>query len=201
MSNLDAATDMTNGGVYTDEMQAEMERLAVVVKEAVDFTRAPDAATRKIDQNIHAVWNVDLPTVGEVRHLQIPADPSLDAVTCEAVVYAPESAGDGLIFFVHGGGWALCNLETHERFMRVLCNESGKTVVGVHYRLAPENPYPAALNDVVSAFRAVLSSRAALGLPGGPVVIAGDSAGGNLAMAAMPRATGRGASPLWRARS
>jgi len=69
--------------------------------------------------------------------------------------------------------------------MRLLAKEAGKTVVGVHYRLAPEHPFPAALTDVVSAFRTVLSSRDTLGLPGGPVVIAGDSAGGNLAVATM----------------
>lgn len=75
------------------------------------------------------------------------------------------------------------NLETHERFMRVLCNEARTTVLGVHYRLAPEHPYPAGLNDVVSAFRRVSALRAAMDLPQGPIVVAGDSAGANLALA------------------
>ena len=172
-------------GDFTPEMQAELDRLSTILTEAVDFSRPPDDDARKLDEANNAVWNVDLPEVANVRHFRIDPDPSLDAAACDAVVYEPENAGDGLIFFVHGGGWAFMNLATHERFMRVLANEAGKTVVGVHYRLAPENPYPAGLHDVVSALRTVLSSRAALGLPAGAVVIAGDSAGGNLAMATM----------------
>ena len=185
MTNFHDADYTTAIGEYTDEMRAEMSRLERVITEPVDFSLPPNDATRQVDQRIHAVWNIDLPEVASIRHLRIPGDQSLGAASCEAVVYTPAKAGDGVIFFVHGGGWALCNLATHERFMRVLCNDARKTLIGVHYRLAPENPYPAALRDVVSAFRTVLSSRDKLGLPDGPVVIAGDSAGGNLALATM----------------
>jgi acetyl esterase len=166
-------------------MQVELDRLSTILMEAVDFSRPPDDAARRLDAAKNAVWNIDLPEVAQVRHFQIEPDPMVDAAACDAVVYKPKDAGDGIIFFVHGGGWAFMNLATHERFMRVLANEAGQTVVGVHYRLAPENPYPAGLHDVVSAFRTVLASRDTLGLPMGPVVIAGDSAGGNLAMATM----------------
>jgi acetyl esterase len=172
-------------GNYSPEMRAELKRLERLITNVVDFTRAPDAATRKLDADNNSVWNIVLPQVASVRRLTIPADDSLGATACDAVVYEPDKAGDGVIFFVHGGGWAFMNLETHERFMRVLCNEARTTVIGVHYRLAPENPYPAGLKDVVSALRKVLLSRAELGLPNGPVVIAGDSAGGNLALSAM----------------
>lgn len=172
-------------GRLTVEMQAELDRLSTFPGEVVDCSRPPDDAARRLDEANNAVWNVDLPEVAKVRHFRIDPDESLGAVACEAVAYEPADAGDGIIFYIHGGGWAFMNLATHERFMRVLANEAGKTVVGVHYRLAPEHPYPAALTDVVSAFRTVLSSRDTLGLPGGPVVIAGDSAGGNLAVATM----------------
>jgi len=177
----------TETGRYTAEMQVEVERLGRLITKVVDITRAPDAASRKLDtDNCDMVWNIDMPEVATVRHLTIPADESIDAAACEAVVYEPvQAGGDGLIFYVHGGGWAYMDLKTHERLMRVLCNEARTTVIGVHYRLAPENPFPAGLRDVVSAFRKVLSSQAELGLPDGPVVIAGDSAGGNLAMALM----------------
>ena len=172
-------------GQYTAEMQALMNRLAAVPTEPVDFTQPPTAESRKLDEANNAIWNVDLPDVARVRHFTIEPHSSLDAVACNAVVYEPVGATDGLIFYVHGGGWAYMNLATHDRFMRVLCNMAGKTVVGVHYRLAPEAPFPAGLTDVVSAYRSIISSRRDLGLPDGPVVIAGDSAGGNLAMATM----------------
>ena len=178
-------TQTQASGGYTPEMQAEVDRLAQVVTVAVDFSRAPDDEARKIDQSIRAVWNVDQPDVASVRYLEIPVHGSLDAVACQAVVYTPAEAGDGVIFFVHGGGWTFGSLGSHERLMRVLCNAARQTVIGVHYRLAPQNPYPAALNDVVSALRAVTSSPGAFGLPEGPVVIGGDSAGANLCLAAM----------------
>ena len=177
----------TETGTYTAEMQVEVERLGRLITKTVDLTRPPDAASRKLDtDNCNTVWNIDLPEVASVRRLTISADDSIDAVACDAVVYEPiQGGGEGLIFYVHGGGWAYMDLKTHERLMRVLCNEARMTLIGVHYRLAPENPFPAGLKDVVSAFRKVLSSRAELGLPEGPVIIAGDSAGGNLAMATM----------------
>ncbi len=181
-------TPTMESGMYTAEMQAEMERLGrlLTLDDVVDLTRVPDAASRKLDtDNCNKLWNIDLPEVASVRHFKIAAHDSIDAAACEAVVYEPAQAGVGLIFYVHGGGWSYMNLETHERFMRLLCNEARTTVIGVHYRLAPENPFPAGLKDVVSAFRKVLSSRAELGLPDGPVVIGGDSAGCNLAMALM----------------
>jgi acetyl esterase len=174
------------GSVYSAEMQAELDRLERLITKTVDLTQPWDAAARKLDtDNCNRVWNIDMPDVAEVRHFTIPADPSIDAADCEAVVYRPDQAGEGLIFYVHGGGWTFMDLTTHERLMRVLCNEARTTVIGVHYRLAPENPFPAGLKDVVSAFRRVLSSRTQLGLPEGPVIIAGDSAGGNLALATM----------------
>lgn len=180
-----AKINIGGGAVYTAEMQAELDRIDALGPVKVDFSRPPDAAMRKIDADLNALWNIDLPMVASVRRLGLSGDKAIGAADCEAIVYQPADAGEGIIFFVHGGGWAFMDLDTHERFMRQLCIEARTTLIGVHYRLAPENPYPAALKDVVSAFREVLAHRVDLGLPEGPVVIAGDSAGGNLALAAM----------------
>lgn len=169
----------------TIEMQAELDRIDALGPEKVDFSRPPNAAMRKVDADLNALWNIDLPMVASVRRRNLPGDKAIGAADCKAIIYEPADAGDGVIFFVHGGGWAFMDLDTHERFMRQLCIDARTTLVGVHYRLAPENPYPAALKDVVSAFREVLLHRADHGLPDGPVIIAGDSAGGNLALAAM----------------
>jgi len=185
MAYFDHADHPTAHGTRTAEMEAELERLDRTVTEAIDYDRTPDDTAREVFERINAVWNLDMPEVESVLHIRLSPDSSLSAAACDAVIYTPETPSRGIIFFIHGGGWAFCNLRTHERFMRVLCNETGKTLVGVHYRLAPEHPYPAALNDVVSAFRTMLASRDSLGLPEGPVIVAGDSAGGNLALALM----------------
>ncbi len=173
-------------GIYTPEMQAELARMATLITEEVDFSRPPDAAMRALDESNNAIWNIDLPVVASVRHVRVDADETLGACACDAIIYTPENAGPGVIFYIHGGGWALMSLATHDRLMRDLSIEARMTLIGIHYRLAPENPYPAGLLDVISAFRRVLSHRTELGLPpNGPVIIAGDSAGANLAMAMM----------------
>lgn len=135
---------------------------------------------RALEERLNARWNVDLPQLEEVRPLTIPGQKALQAEDVEAVLLRPANASRGVVLFVHGGGWAFCSLRTHDRFMRLLAVESRTTVLGIHYRLAPENPFPAGLNDIVSAYRTIIAAPARFSLDSGPVVLAGDSAGGNL---------------------
>jgi len=88
-----------------------------------------------------------------------------------------------LLLFIHGGGWVLGDLDTHEPFCIELAIELGLPVVAVDYRLAPEHPFPAAFDDVVAAARWVASGPAELGRKATGLFLAGDSAGGNLAAA------------------
>jgi acetyl esterase len=81
----------------------------------------------------------------------------------------------GTIVFLHGGGWVVGSIATHEHVGRILANASGARVVLVDYRLAPEHPFPAALQDAETAFAWARDTY------GAPLVVAGDSAGGNLA--------------------
>src|SRR5262245_3036862 len=69
-------------------------------------------------------------------------------------IYTPAGAGPhpALVYF-HGGGWVLCNLDTHDGTCRSLCNQAGCVVVSVDYRLAPENKFPAAAEDCYAATR------------------------------------------------
>lgn len=92
----------------------------------------------------------------------------------------PVEAPDGVIVFFHGGGWVVGALEDYETYTRTLAERSGFAVLAVDYRLAPEAPFPAGLEDCEDSLRAVLSGQVE-GCPPGPVVVMGDSAGGNLA--------------------
>ncbi|MGH3495089.1 MAG: alpha/beta hydrolase [Sciscionella sp.] len=85
------------------------------------------------------------------------------------------------LVFYHGGGWVIGDLETHDLACRQLCNELGATVLAVDYRLAPENPFPAGLDDTVAATRWALSHVDELGGDPARLAIGGDSAGGNFA--------------------
>lgn len=82
------------------------------------------------------------------------------------------------VLYLHGGGFALCSPRTHRAVTRRLAKLANATVVVPDYRLAPEHPYPAALDDAVAVYRAILERS-----DGRRIVIAGDSAGGNLALA------------------
>jgi acetyl esterase/lipase len=85
------------------------------------------------------------------------------------------------IVFCHGGGFVFCDIESHDGFCRALARGTQAVVISVDYRLAPENPAPAAALDAFSAFAWAVEHAAALGIDPTRIAIAGDSAGGNLA--------------------
>jgi acetyl esterase len=85
-----------------------------------------------------------------------------------------------VIMYLHGGGWVVGTLDSHDAVCRQLALGSGCTVVSVDYRLAPEHPFPAAVIDVIAAFRWLRDHPQPEDLPG-VVAVMGDSAGGNLA--------------------
>lgn len=97
----------------------------------------------------------------------------------------------GTILYLHGGGWCFGSVETHDATLRDLGRETGCAVVAVDYRLAPEHPYPAGLDDCAAAW-AWLRARIADGRFAAPVAFAGDSAGANLALALALREQARG---------
>ncbi|MGN6057876.1 MAG: alpha/beta hydrolase [Sphingomicrobium sp.] len=85
-----------------------------------------------------------------------------------------------LLVFIHGGGWVIGDIETHEPFCIDLAIELDLPIVAVDYRLAPENPFPAALEDSLAAVRWIASGAEELGRTPTSLFLAGDSAGGNL---------------------
>lgn len=96
-------------------------------------------------------------------------------------IYHPIGEGPfPILLFIHGGGWCVGSLNTHDALARALAHDSASIVVSVEYHLAPEHKYPAALEDVQVAYEWVLANKQTLN-SNGKVALAGDSAGGNLA--------------------
>ncbi len=96
--------------------------------------------------------------------------------------YRPASgeAADLLVFY-HGGGWVIGDLDSYDALCRLTCRDAGIHVLSVDYRLAPEHPAPAAVEDAYAAFRWAVEHADELGAIPGKVAVGGDSAGGNLA--------------------
>jgi acetyl esterase len=122
------------------------------------------------------------PSVKAVREIELPGS----AGPIRARIYTPHDAPDGPLpgmAFFHGGGWVAGGLDTHDGVCRRLANASGGRVVAVDYRLAPEHPFPAALDDALAATRALADGAEALGIDPARLGVAGDSAGAGLAAA------------------
>ncbi|WP_024443266.1 alpha/beta hydrolase [Mycobacterium sp. UM_WGJ] len=107
--------------------------------------------------------------------------------------YRPVGGGDKpLLVFYHGGGFVIGDLDSHDAICRLTCRDGDIAVLSVDYRLAPEHPAPAALDDALAAFRWAHDHAAELGGIAGRVAVGGDSAGGNLAAAVALRARDEG---------
>lgn len=101
----------------------------------------------------------------------------------DARLYMPNKDPAGILLFLHGGGWVVGNLTVYDVSVRGIAAASQCAVIAVEYRLAPEHPFPAGLDDCYAALEWVAQNRDELGLADKPLIVAGDSAGGNLAAA------------------
>ncbi|WP_418321168.1 alpha/beta hydrolase [Piscinibacter sakaiensis] len=120
-----------------------------------------------------------LPRVGELR---IPA---ADGHQMPARLYAPSrSPGLPVLLYLHGGGFTIGDLETHDSLCRQLALRSGAAVIALDYRLAPEHPFPTAVDDGWAAMRWLAEHAGELDLDGARLAVGGDSAGGTLAAVA-----------------
>ena len=169
-------------------MQIHPEMAAVLeqFKDAppMDFVATPVPEIRKL-MNHMAFPPADLP-MHEVRELSIPGG---DAQPLKLRLYRPSTAQVApVMVYFHGGGWCIGTLETHDNLCRHLARITGMNLVSVDYRLAPEHIFPAALDDAYAATRWVAQHAAELHCDASQLMVAGDSAGGNLAIATSLRA-------------
>jgi acetyl esterase len=172
-------------GLLSPEMAALLARVAAEDGPLPDPTTLPPTEGRVQSERANRRWNLDLPAMQSAHDIWIEPDATLGSARLRIRVFIPHAAKPGAVFFVHGGGFAFCSPESHERCARVLAIETNMAVLVPDYRLAPEHPYPAALTDVVASLRQLQSSPSIFGVGAGPIVIGGDSAGANLALAAI----------------
>lgn len=154
---------------------AESQRLYGA--ETFDLQDLP--AAREAYARERRFWNSDGPTLAEVRDFSIPGP--YGAVPLR--LYRPSTAGLlPALVYLHGGGYVLGNLDTHDRIMRLFAVQSGAAVVGVDYRLAPEHKFPVQLEEIAAAFGWLASEGRSAGIDAARLALGGDSAGAHLSL-------------------
>src|SRR5215216_5352696 len=144
-------------------------------------TLSPPEA-REYYLNARVVMNPEPPALESNKPLSIPAPHG----AIPARIYTPKTLrkNNGLapcLVFFHGGGWVIGDLDTHEVACQKLAHEGEMIVISVDYRLAPENKFPAAIDDAIAATRWISDNAVQLNVDAKQISVGGDSAGGNLA--------------------
>lgn len=151
---------------------------------------------REIAELTRAPWVRGGPVIADTRN--VIAETSAGPVRLRIYDPAPGHSKPTFVF-MHGGGWSLFSVDTHDRVMREFAHRGGMAVIGVDYALSPEARYPTALNQVVAVVHWLHEQGRALGLDGHRIAIGGDSAGGNLSMGAALRLRDAGQGDLVKA--
>ena len=158
-------------------------------------TPVPIAETRAAHDRGTAELSGPGEPVAEVRELELEGPGGPLSVRLFRPL-APAAGPLPLVAYLHGGGWAVGSLDGFDPLCRALANASGTLVAAVAYRLAPEHPFPAGLDDARAAVRWLAAHARELGADPARLAIAGDSAGGNLAAVTARRLRDEGDSPL-----
>ncbi len=132
-----------------------------------------------------------MPPVADVAHRVLPVGPP-EGVLVRTYTPLTGSGPRPVIVYYHGGGWVIADLDTYEPSAMALAAQTGAVVVSVAYRLAPENKFPAQHEDAFAAYRWVVENAAQIGGDPARIATAGESAGGNLAVAVALMAKERG---------
>jgi acetyl esterase len=159
------------------EVGALLDELIAAGRPSSRTLPLPDGR-RNFDEMIDPL--TDHPEVGAVEDRAIP----VGGRDVPVRIYRPaEPARAGVAVFFHGGGWVFGDLDSHDGVCRSLTRNSGITTVAVHYRRAPEHPFPAAVDDAVGVVRWLAAHGGEIGVDARPLAVVGDSSGANLSAA------------------
>lgn len=147
------------------------------------------AARRAVAERVREKWRSGGPEMAETREMEVSG--------LRVRVHRPSSQTTGpAMLYIHGGGWTLFSIDTHDRLMREYAARAGIVVIGVDYSLSPESKFPIALEEIVATIDWMEAEAESLGIDPGRILVGGDSAGANLAVAACIVRRDRGRSRL-----
>jgi acetyl esterase len=161
------------------QMMAVLEKQRTLAAPAGDLAQMPLEEIRRRYELERSYWNAGAPDVASVRESTIKGPVGDIALRC----YLPTT--DSLLpvlVYLHGGGWVVGSLDSHDRIMRRLAADSGTAVVGVNYSLSPGYKFPVALEETTAVIEHLQASGGELGVDGRRLALGGDSAGANMAV-------------------
>ena len=179
---------MSNRAIDTSEDVVDPQVRIFVTRVSAGFARYPGfdnlpaPQARQIAEEVRAPWREGGPRMADVRELHVPDG----ANSVRIRIYNPTEgdAPKAALVYLHGGGWTLFSIDTHDRVMREYAARAGMIVVGVDYALSPEAKFPVALEQTVAVVRWLRAHGAEIGVDPSRLAIGGDSAGANLSMGA-----------------
>ena len=162
------------------QMIAVMEKRRTLTLGPQDLGDLSIDDIRKNYNHERAWWNAIKPKMDSVEALSVPG-PLRDIALR---IYRPFNQNPRpTLLYLHGGGWVVGNLDTHDRVMRLLATFSGAVVVGIDYALSPEHKFPVAINETLAVIQWLKTSGHNHGLDPTRLALGGDSAGANMAVA------------------
>jgi len=160
---------------FDPQVGAVIQYLAQLAQPSLD--QVPVSEARQLYRETRAALLPPAPVLPVVGDLN--ADGTAGPIPLR--LYRPSNGVLPALIYFHGGGWVLGDLDTHDVLCRQLAVQAGVIVIAVNYRLAPEHPFPAAVEDCFSATAWISSNAVALGVDSTRLAVGGDSAGGGLA--------------------
>ena len=145
-----------------------------------DFYKLPVAEQREMYLRLTKEFHYDLPASVEISDSSVTHEGRAIPIR----VYRPQQRkGNGLLIYIRGGGFVIGSLESHNSAVAELCDKTGLVTVAVDFRMSPEHPFPAALEDCYGALCALSRDAEQFGIDPHSIVISGDSSGANMAVA------------------
>lgn len=164
----------------SDGLDPDIRRFVKALKEGygrfANFDAMPMPERRRAAEQVRAPWRAGGPAMWRSVDTRVAG--------LRARIHIPhETNSSGAMLYLHGGGWTMFSIDTHDRLMREYASRAGVIVVGIDYSLSPEQKFPVAMHEAVRAVEWLRTHGAAHGIDGERLAIGGDSAGANLSLA------------------
>lgn len=180
LNDTDNGTGSLAGADLDSDIRGFIQEVGAGFARHPDFSTLTPAQMREVAEMVRAPWAAGGPAMTHTDEFSIPSA----AGNVRVRVHNPSSRPrKPVLIYLHGGGWTIFSIDTHDRLMREYAARADVVVIGVDYALSPEARFPTALNQVASVVRWVRENGGTVGIDPGRIALGGDSAGANLTVA------------------